>query len=48
MEYSEITVEAMEKRRPDGDLVFNAGNIVNHLYTLDFLKEACAKVCLTA
>eukprot|EP00039_Didymoeca_costata_P019641 m.338352 g.338352 ORF g.338352 m.338352 type:complete len:501 (+) comp18391_c0_seq1:555-2057(+) len=43
MEYSEITPEARESRRPDGALVFNAGNIVNHLYTIDFMKKACQK-----
>lgn len=43
MEYSEITPEAMAKRRPDGGLAFNAGSICNHLYTMDFLKIACEK-----
>ena len=43
MEYSEITPDAMEKRRPDGQLVFNAANIVQHLYTMEFMKTACAR-----
>lgn len=43
MEYSEITPEAMQLRRPDGGLSFNAGSICNHLYTMDFMKSACEK-----
>jgi len=43
MEYSEITPDAMALRRGDGGLVFSAANIVQHLYTIDFLKLSCAK-----
>lgn len=43
MEYSEITDDARSRRNEKGDLVFNAGNIVNHLYTFEFMKnKACA------
>ena len=40
MEYSEISQEQAERRDPKtGELAFRAGNIVNHFYTVDFLKE---------
>ena len=42
MEYSEITPEALQLRRPDGGLAFNAGSICNHLYTMDFMKIVSA------
>lgn len=39
VEYSEITTEMAEMTDETGRLVFGAGNICNHYYTLDFLQE---------
>ncbi|GJE89594.1 UDP-N-acetylhexosamine pyrophosphorylase [Phanerochaete sordida] len=39
VEYSEITKEQAELRDAKGELAFRAANIVNHFYTLDFLKS---------
>ena len=38
VEYSEITSEMAERTDSDGRLVFGAGNICNHFYTLDFIQ----------
>ena len=39
VEYSEITTEMAERTDANGRLVFGAGNICNHFYTLDFLRD---------
>jgi UDP-N-acetylglucosamine/UDP-N-acetylgalactosamine diphosphorylase len=39
VEYSEMTEEMNHRTRPNGKLVFDAANIVNHFYTLDFLNR---------
>jgi UDP-N-acetylglucosamine/UDP-N-acetylgalactosamine diphosphorylase len=39
VEYSEITTEMAERTDDQGRLVFGAGNICNHFYTIDFIQD---------
>jgi UDP-N-acetylglucosamine/UDP-N-acetylgalactosamine diphosphorylase len=39
VEYSEISKELSEMRKPDGSLAFNAANIVNHFFSTAFLER---------
>jgi UDP-N-acetylglucosamine/UDP-N-acetylgalactosamine diphosphorylase len=39
VEYSEISKELSEMRKPDGSLALNAANIVNHFFSTEFLER---------
>ncbi|PAV77716.1 hypothetical protein WR25_01133 [Diploscapter pachys] len=41
VEYSELGAELESQKAPNGRLLFCAGSIANHLFTLDFLKSFC-------
>lgn len=41
VEYSELSTKNAEMRNTDGRLTYNAGNICNHLFELEFLKTIC-------
>lgn len=39
VEYSEITKEMAERTDDNGELLFGAGNVCNHFYTIDFIES---------
>ncbi|RNA10480.1 UDP-N-acetylhexosamine pyrophosphorylase isoform X1, partial [Brachionus plicatilis] len=43
VEYSEISEKTRNLRLADGDLLYNAGNICNHFFDIEFLNELCSK-----
>ncbi len=46
VEYSEVSSRVAEMRDSDGTLTYDAGNIANHFFTLDFLERICRYTCI--
>uniref|UniRef100_A0A0N5AWU2 UDP-N-acetylglucosamine diphosphorylase n=1 Tax=Syphacia muris TaxID=451379 RepID=A0A0N5AWU2_9BILA len=45
VEYSELDPDLAKMKISDGRLMFRAGNIANHFFTIEFLQRVCSEGC---